>query len=71
MATEGKYHLTCLTKFRNSYRAFQRAQKDSSSSCNSMQAKTQAFAELVMTIETHIEQGTNGLQNACFQSTLK
>ena len=29
VAIEGKYHLTCLTKFRNCYRAFQRAQKDS------------------------------------------
>ena len=49
VATEGKYHLTCLIKFRNSYCAFQCAQKDSSSLSNSMQAKTQAYAELVMT----------------------
>ena len=59
VATEGKYHLTCLTKFRNSYRAFQRPPKDSSSLSNSMQAKAQAYVELVMTIETDIEQGTN------------
>ena len=36
---KSKYHLTCLTKFRNSYRAFQRAQQDSSSLSNSMPAK--------------------------------
>ena len=33
---EGKYHLMCLTKFRNCYRAFQHAQKDSPSLSNSM-----------------------------------
>ena len=38
---------------------FQRAQKDSPSLSNRMRAKAQAFAELLMNIETNIEQGTN------------
>ncbi len=59
VATEGKYHLTCSTKFHISYRSFQRAQNNSSSLSNSMQAKALAFAGLVLTIETDIEQGTN------------
>ena len=37
VAIEGKYHLTCLTKFCNSYSAFQCAQKDSLSIYNSIQ----------------------------------
>ena len=36
VAIEGKYHLTCLTKFRNCYHAFQCAQKDSPSLSNSI-----------------------------------
>ncbi len=59
VATEGKYHLTCSTKFRNSYHSFQRAQYNSSSLFNSTQAKAQAFAEFILTIETDIEQATN------------
>ena len=62
VATEGKYHLTCSTKFHISYHSFQRAQNNSSSLSNSMQAKAQVFAELILAIETDIEQGTNDVQ---------
>ena len=75
MATEGKYHLTCLNKFCNSYRAFQHAQKYSSSLSNSMQAKAQVYAGLVMTIETDIQQGTNVFKledlNAAYEKRLR
>jgi len=56
---EAKYHFTCLTKYRNHYRALQRAQACShSSSSASAQAKVPAFAELVVHIENNLEQGT-------------
>ena len=60
VAIEAKYHLSCLTNYRNRYRAFYRAQAGSSMSSNSLekQAKARAFAELVMLVENGIEQDT-------------
>ena len=65
VAIEGKYHLSCLTNYRNRYRAFLRAQPvTSQSSISSKQAKARAFAELVMYIESAIEEGTHGFKLA-------
>lgn len=59
VAIEGKYHLSCLTSYRNRYRAFLRALSASSqSSISTKQAKARAFAELVMHVEGALEQGT-------------
>ena len=60
VAIEGKYHLSCLTKYRNRYRAFCRAQPGSSTSSNSLakQVKARAFAELVMLVDNGTESGT-------------
>ena len=57
VASEGKHHFTYLTKYRNRYRAFQRAQAGSSSASLDNQGKARAFAELVMHIENAMEQG--------------
>lgn len=58
VASESKYHMSCLTKYRNRYRAFQRAQAASSSSSSDKQGRDRAFAELVMHVESALEQGT-------------
>ncbi len=58
VAAEKKYHLSCLTKYRNRYRSFVRSQSASSkSSIVVKQAKARAFAELVMHIESSLEEG--------------
>ena len=65
VAIEGKYHRSCLTNYRNRYCAFLRAQSvTSQSSISSKQAKARAFAELVMYIESAIEEGTRAFKLA-------
>ncbi len=59
VATEGKYHFSCLSNYRNRYRTFCRAQAGSSVSSNS-QEKARTFAELVM---QHVE---NGIEKGVF-----
>lgn len=56
---EGKYHLSCLTNYRNRYRAFCAQSSSSQSSISAKQAKARAFAELVMRVESALEQGTH------------
>ena len=58
VAIEDKYHLSCLTSYRNHYRTFLRAQYASSqSSVCVKKARARAFAELVMDMEGALEQG--------------
>ena len=58
VAIEGKYHLSCLTSYRNRYRTFLRAQYASSqSSVCAKKARARAFSELVMDMEGALEQG--------------
>ena len=53
VAIEGKYHLSCLTNYRNRYRALLRAQSvTAQSSISSKQANARAFAGLGMYIES-------------------
>ena len=75
VSIEGKYHLTCLTNYRNRYRAFLRAQSvTSQSSIYSKQAKARGFAELVMYIESAIEEGPHAFKlaelNTAYESSL-
>ena len=57
VAIEGKYHLSCLTSYRNRYRTFLRAQYVSSqSSVCVKKARARAFAELVINMEGALEQ---------------
>ncbi len=58
VAIEGKCHFSCLTNYRNRYRAFCRAQTSQSSNSLEKQLKAQAFAQLVMHFENDIEKGT-------------
>ena len=59
VAAEGKYHLSCLTKYRSRYRSFIRSQSASSKSNVAVkQVKACAFAELVMHMESSLEEGT-------------
>lgn len=61
VAIEAKYHLNCLSRYRNRYRSHLRAKSDSSSSLHSTdrKAKAQAFAELISHIEGCLEEDTN------------
>ena len=56
-ALEAKYHMACLTKFRNSHRALKREKQDTSS-CNMKEKKKEARAltELLSYIEISIEE---------------
>lgn len=54
MSLEMKYHLTCLTRYRNKYRSAVRG-KNSSSNLVFEKAKARAFVELIAHIEEKIE----------------
>ena len=63
VANEAKYHLSCLTKYRNKYRSF-KSQNDPaalSRRCTTAKvqmAKARAFVELVAYMENSVEEGT-------------
>ncbi len=58
VAIEGKYHISCLTKYRNRYRSFLRTQcAPSQSNVCMKKARARVFAELVMDIESALEEG--------------
>ena len=61
VAIEAKYHLNCLSRYRNRYRSHLRAKSDSSSSLHytGRNAKARAFAELISHIEGCLEEDTN------------
>ena len=73
VAIEAKYHFSCLSKYRNEYRAHVRASASSSSNyyqCSAdNKAKALAFAELVAYIESMIEEG-NQILFTCHLSKL-
>ena len=58
IALEAKYHLTCLTGFRNRHRSLTR-QRQNSSDCKKQerQIKSKAFVELVSHVENSVEGG--------------
>lgn len=55
VALEAKYHLTCLTKYRNSYRSYNRRSTQTTSEQDRVNAR--AFVELVSHIENAVEDG--------------
>ena len=57
VATEAKYHFSCLTKYRNQYRSYLR-EKNKTTDERYEQAKARTFVELVSYIECAIEEGT-------------
>ncbi len=55
IAIEAKYHLKCLSAYRNKYRSSQRAKKDSTVDRFSSIVKAKSFVELISHIEDGIE----------------
>ena len=60
VAAETKYHLVCLTEYRNKYRSYLR--KQGSNLLKSKEIKGRAFAEVVLDIESSLEDGTNSFK---------
>ena len=56
VAIEAKYHLKCLTKYRNRYRGVKRKQETSSTCEDGVDSRV--FAELVSYVENEVEDGT-------------
>ncbi|MES9881369.1 MAG: hypothetical protein ABW185_10860, partial [Sedimenticola sp.] len=59
VATEAKYHLSCLTKYRNKYRSYVRAREASPKHAEQLQerkVKARAFAELVGYMKNAVEE---------------
>ncbi len=57
-ALEAKYHVSCLTKFRNSHRALQRGKKESSfSNLEEKKIEARVLTELLNHMETSVEDG--------------
>ncbi len=57
IAIEAKYHLKCLSAYRNKYRSSQRAKKDCTVDRFSSIVKAKSFVELISHIEEGIENG--------------
>ena len=73
IAIEAKYHFNCLSRYRNRYRSHLRARSDLSSSLHSTdkKAKARAFAELILYIESCLEEDTNIFKLADLYSIFK